>query len=179
MHRDRHRFKALLDSAAVMFSMLLFSLSANPGRTAPDFAGSVLAAHNRERMRLGLAGLDWSDRLAGEAAQWARKLASEGRLRHANQQERAGAGENLWMGTSGFYDTETIIGTFTDEKALFVSGSFPHVSRSGRWQDVGHYTQIIWPDTREVGCATAEAQGREVVVCRYWPAGNWVGHTVG
>ena len=39
----------------------------------------------------------------------------------------------------------------------------------------GHYTQLVWNDTREVGCAVASEPGREVWVCNYDPPGNWVG----
>jgi hypothetical protein len=39
----------------------------------------------------------------------------------------------------------------------------------------GHYTQLIWSDTREVGCAVARDPAREVWVCNYDPPGNWVG----
>jgi hypothetical protein len=38
----------------------------------------------------------------------------------------------------------------------------------------GHYTQLVWNDTREVGCAVASEPGREVWVCNYDPPGNWV-----
>lgn len=165
--------------AAAVFTALLLAFGTVPAYTSPNFAGSVLAAHNRERMRLGLSGLDWNPRLADGAAQWARKLAVDGRLQHSNLDQRSGAGENLWMGTAGHYSTEHMIGSFTEEKALFVPGRFPDVSRSGRWQDVGHYTQMIWPETREVGCAIAQARGFDVMVCRYWPAGNWIGQPVG
>src|SRR5712691_6171246 len=39
----------------------------------------------------------------------------------------------------------------------------------------GYYTQIVWRDTREVGCGVARGPGREVWVCDYSPPGNWVG----
>jgi pathogenesis-related protein 1 len=39
----------------------------------------------------------------------------------------------------------------------------------------GHYTQIVWAGTREVGCAVATGGGRQVWVCNYDPPGNWIG----
>lgn len=178
------RIRGAWHRAAAFCAALLLAVGPLPAltvaaHTTPGFAGTILVAHNQERMRLGLASLSWNPRLADEAARWAEKLAQEGRLEHSNRQQRSGTGENLWMGTAGYYSTDHMIGAFTREKALFVAGRFPDVSLSGRWQDVGHYTQMIWPETREVGCAMAEAHGRDIMVCRYWPAGNWVGQPVG
>ncbi len=100
-------------------------------------------------------------------------------MRHASQSERKSAGENLWMGTAGMFSVEHMISAFVSEKRDFRPGKFPEISRTGRWQDVGHYSQMIWPTTREVGCAIAEKKGQEVLVCRYWPGGNWIGESVG
>jgi hypothetical protein len=140
-------------------------------------AERLLAEHNRERDRTGVPRLAWNDRLAGEALAWAQKLAREGTLRHASEAENGGAGENLWMGTAGYFAPERMIGAFVNERRFYQHGNFPDVSRTGKWQDVGHYTQLVWRDTREVGCALARGSGNDVLVCRYWPAGNWMGES--
>ena len=51
----------------------------------------------------------------------------------------------------------------------------PAVSRTGDWSQVAHYTQIVWPATQRVGCATASNRSNDYLVCRYLPAGNVVG----
>ena len=71
-----------------------------------------------------------------------------------------------------------MIGFFVEEKRHFRPGNFPEVSRTGQWSDVGHYTQVIWPGTRELGCAIARTRSDEVLVCRYWPAGNVWGERI-
>jgi uncharacterized protein YkwD len=141
-----------------------------------SFAQRLLNAHNAERSRIGIAPLSWSPDLATQAQVWADSLARRGVFEHSK--ERGEAGENLWMGTSGYYAPEAMIGAFVGEGQYFRSGKFPDVSSTGRWQDVGHYTQLIWPATRQVGCALAEGNGRDVLVCRYFPAGNWMGQQV-
>jgi hypothetical protein len=140
-------------------------------------AERLLAEHNRERERTGVPRLAWNDRLAGEAQAWARTLASDGALRHAPQSVSGGAGENLWMGTAGYFAPESMVEAFVAERSLYQHGKFPEVSRTGNWKDVGHYTQVVWRQTREVGCAVARGEGNDYLVCRYWPAGNWVGET--
>ena len=140
-----------------------------------QFAQTLLIEHNRARDEAGVPRLRWSVKLAGDAQGWAQRLAQEGGMRHASQSESDGAGENLWMGSAGYYGPEAMVGSFVEEKHNFLPGAFPRVSRTGRWEDVGHYTQVVWRDTREVGCAVARNGRDDFLVCRYWPAGNWMG----
>jgi len=39
----------------------------------------------------------------------------------------------------------------------------------------GHYTQIVWRDTKELGCGVARGGDREIWVCDYSPPGNYQG----
>jgi hypothetical protein len=142
---------------------------------ANPFAEQLLERHNVERDRKGAARLTWSRKLAQEAQGWADRLAIENTLRHADQATRGGAGENLWMGSAGYYSAVQMIDGFLAERQHYRPGAFPNVSRTGRWEDVGHYTQIIWPGTQEVGCAVSRNSTNDFLVCRYWPAGNTVG----
>ncbi|MFN3863522.1 MAG: CAP domain-containing protein [Erythrobacter sp.] len=131
-----------------------------------------LDAHNLAREEVGLPPLAWSDRLARDAEVWARHLAQSNRYDHASPDVRRGQGENLWRGPKGYWTAREKIGFFLAEKRHFRPGNFPDISRTGRWSDAAHYTQIIWPQTREVGCALAQTASDDVLVCRYWPAGN-------
>ncbi|TAD74028.1 MAG: SCP-like extracellular [Sphingomonadales bacterium] len=148
-----------------------------PADPVPD-ARDWIDAHNLARDDVGLPPLVWSDRLAQDAAGWARHLASTGRYDHASPDIRKGQGENLWRGPRGYWTAWEKVGFFVAEKRHFRPGNFPDVSRTGRWSDVGHYTQVIWPQTREVGCAVAHTSSDEVLVCRYWPAGNVWGQRI-
>ena len=68
-----------------------------------------------------------------------------------------------------------MVGHWVTERRDFVNAPTPGFSRTGRWQDVAHYTQIIWRGTSAVGCAVAANARDEYLVCRYAPAGNVVG----
>ena len=146
---------------------------AQPG---PSFAQRLLVAHNLERDRVGVPRLKWSNKLAGQAQDWADTLARTNRFEHA--EDRAGAGENLWMGPATRYSAEAMIGGFVEEVRHFRVGQFPNVSMTGSWHDVGHYTQLVWRGTQEVGCAVARGGRNDILVCRYWPAGNVIGERV-
>jgi hypothetical protein len=135
-------------------------------------AAQALALHNEERARLGVPPLAWSCTLERGAALWAEALVRRGALEHASGSARDGSGENLWMGTAGRFPVERMVGRFIEEKHLYHHDRFPEISRTGNWADVGHYSQVVWRDTRELGCALARGTASDVLVCRYRPAGN-------
>lgn len=140
-----------------------------------NFDQRVLAAHNRERSALGLAPMAWDPALAASARNWADTLARTGRFEHAPFNPGNPEGENLWAGTRGYFSVEAKVDAWLREKQHFVPGVFPNNSRTGRVEDVGHYTQIVWRNTGKVGCALAAGAAEEVLVCRYAEPGNWRG----
>lgn len=166
--------------AAIVAPLIALSaaggVAAQRSESQPNgFARQLLSLHNRARDEAGVPRLAWSNKLAQEAQGWAQLLAREGRMRHASHEEANDAGENLWMGSAGYFGPDAMIGAFVDERQHYVHAAFPQVSRTGRWQDVGHYTQLVWRNTQQVGCAVARGERDDFLVCRYWPAGNWVG----
>ncbi len=170
------KFAPLLAAFAVVGTS---GAAAQPRGVESSFAYRLLAAHNTERDRAGLPRLAWSSRLAQEAQTWAVTLSKKGTLEHASNAQRRNMGENLWMGAAGYYSAETMVDGFLSERTKFRPGTFPQVSRTGNWSDVGHYTQIIWPTTTEVGCAVAKGTINDFLVCRYNPPGNTFGQKVG
>jgi hypothetical protein len=154
---------------------LILGLGAAAPATASDFDSAILAAHNRERAAVAVPPLIWSDALARDAAGWAAHLATLGRAVHSKPEERAHEGESLWQGTAGAYSADEIVGGWAAEKKDFVMGTFPNVSAAGDWHVVGHYTQLVWRKTTDVGCAKTNAGAWDIVVCRYSPAGNLIG----
>ncbi len=135
----------------------------------------ILDVHSRARARVGLPPLAWNDDLAAAARNHAATLARVGALRHAERQSGEPQGENLWAGTRGAYAYREMVAAWAEEAADFINAPAPRFSRTGQWQDVGHYAQIIWRDTREVGCAVASDPREDYLVCRYRPAGNVIG----
>jgi len=58
----------------------------------------------------------------------------------------------------------------TSEKNVFQG--LPSVTGSNT---VGHYTQMVWKSTTQVGCGTATSNNYAVLSCRYTPPGNVIG----
>ncbi len=139
-------------------------------------AQEILNTHNDYRAAVGVAPLVWSERLTRHASDWAEHLTARRLFKHSSVPDE---GENLWMGTSGAFSYRYMIDDFGSEQRYFKSGRFPEVSRTGSWQDVGHYTQMIWKETQAVGCAGYDGpDGNYRLVCRYSPPGNVIGEPV-
>lgn len=164
--------KALLAAGLLALGAPLLTGAVTADRS---FQQRLLAAHNMERARVGVAPLDWNPHLAASAQQWADHLATTGQFRHSPDDPADPQGENLWEGTRGYFSVEDKVGAWIREKQFFRQGTFPANSTTGRVEDVGHYTQLVWRDTREVGCAEARSSGEEVLVCRYSSPGNYRG----
>jgi uncharacterized protein YkwD len=136
----------------------------------------LIAAHNKYRAEVDEAGLAWSDSLAERAQAWAEHLANDAHtLSHSHV---AGIGENLAMWTSGRASLTQLVDLWGGEKKYFIQAAFPDVSTTGDWRSVGHYTQMIWRDTTEVGCGLATGGGYDYLACEYAPQGNFMGRTV-
>jgi hypothetical protein len=140
-------------------------------------AAQILAAHNYERALVGAPPLVWDQELADHAASYGPVLGRLGDLRHSPRETRPGERENLAMAWHGTMTPAAIVGLWADEKKLMQPGLFPEVSRSGNWEDVGHYTQMVWPSTTHVGCAIYSTNW-DYMICRYTPPGNEDGKPV-
>jgi cysteine-rich secretory family protein len=142
-----------------------------------NFDSRLLAAHNRERTSAGIAPLAWNESLAADASQWADHLAELNDLEHSpdDPDDMDPQGENLWLGTHSHFTPEDMVGMWIEEKSHFKPGVFPDNSRTGDLEDVGHYTQLMWRDTAQVGCAKETNEEYDILVCRYAAAGNVIG----
>lgn len=164
-------------TAALAASAPLIGASVDRGA---GFDARILAAHNRERAAVGVPALAWDEKLAADAKSWADALAETGTFAHspADPTDPEVQGENLWAGTRGAWSPEEMVGLWIAEKRDFRPGVFPAVSKSGDLEKVGHYTQLIWRNTRKVGCALARGAREDVLVCRYSEGGNVIGERV-
>lgn len=167
-YRSISRFAAL---SLVLLSPLMMGAKS----LTYDFQERLLGAHNSERAAMGVAPLKWDPALAASAQGWADYLAATGAFEHSPENEANPEGENLWAGSKGYYSLENMVDAWVREKQYFRPGTFPRNSTTGKVEDVGHYTQLIWRATGAVGCAKAASVEEDILVCRYSEAGNYIG----
>jgi len=172
MAARRPSSRALRRIAVLGMALALLTGTVGPERS---FRDRLLTAHNAERAAVGVGPLAWNAHLAASAQDWADHLAATGQFRHAPETLADPQGENLWAGTRGYFSLEDMVGAWGREKRFFRQGTFPANSTTGRVEDVGHYTQLVWRDTSDVGCAEARGAGEDVLVCRYASPGNYRG----
>lgn len=165
--------QSLLRCAAALVSPVLLGAT----DLSVNLEERLLAAHNRERAALAIPALRWSPALAASARGWADRLATAGAFEHyhPNPADRDPQGENLWAGTRGAFGPEAMVAAWVAEKRHYRVGAIPNVSATGRFDDVGHYTQVMWRRSHAVGCALGRGRDEDVLVCRYSEGGNVIG----
>jgi pathogenesis-related protein 1 len=156
-----------LESDAMRFALLLLLIpAAMPGDDLSDLAREMLAAHNAARAKVQVKPLAWSADLARRAQEWANKLLEGNQLSH---QKKVSYGQNLYETRGGRASAAKVVETWAAE-----ASEYDYEKNRCRGQ-CGHYTQVVWSGTREIGCAVARNASREVWVCDYNPPGNYVG----
>jgi pathogenesis-related protein 1 len=141
-------------------------------------AEEIVRAHNAWRRRAGVLPLGWAADLAARAQARASYLAGhECDIVHGPLP--ADVGENLaWVGSVravGHKDElDAVTPTWVIDKWGAESADYSAERNTcAPNRQCGHYTQIVWPTTAEVGCGMAVCPTLDQVwVCNYRPKGN-------
>ena len=149
----------------------------------------ILNVHNGRRSNeFTDSPLSYSLELERKAKAYADVLAKNGKQEHDPENLKNGYGENLFAHSTDRYIRieEAMTHWYDDEKAIYTYETDEcNTSKINLQNDVkstcGHYTQVVWQETKEVGCATAiytdqnsSYYGGSVYVCKYSKAGNVV-----
>ncbi len=135
---------------------------------------TLLRLHNERRAARGVAPLEWSEELSSYAQEWADYLSTHGcSLKHrpSDGPYKQRHGENLYMGTIGFYEISDGVNDWYNELRLYDGSPISNAN----FHEVGHYTQMMWNGTTKLGAAVAYCNGNFILVCNYDPPGNVLG----
>jgi uncharacterized protein YkwD len=162
-------------------------LGSSNNETAANFTNNILAVHNTERATVGVPPLVWSDKLAADAKTWADYMATTHNFRHDTAHlGNLGEGENLNAIVYNLGDppsTAKLQEGWVNEKNYYQQWATNSLPKTANWTGwyPGHYNQMVWNTSKEVGCATGFTSGlstdtRGVYLdCRYSPPGNYFG----
>merc|ERR1712172_227372 len=137
------------------------------------FRQDSLAAHNSYRAKHGVAALKISAELNALAQEWAENLIAEGKFYHRPNNNN---GENIYMsgGMAAQELAQGAVDSWYSEIEDYKFGKEP--SRGG--PVTGHFTQVVWKGSTEVGVGVALEGSKVVVVANYSPPGNFGGQYV-
>ena len=134
-------------------------------------AVGATAAHNEWRVRVGVPRVRWNAELAAGAQAYADTCPSD----HSTYDYRANTGgfsqvgECLWGGTNVLEG----VAAFVAEREDYDFGT---VITNTNYLTFGHYTQVVWEETTDIGCAVGSC-GTYPTVCWYGATGNYTGET--
>lgn len=128
-----------------------------------DFQDIMVEEHNAKRALHGVGNLTWSTTLQEAAEEFASQYDCSGILTHS----KLPYGENIALG----YSSVDAVDAWYDEISKY-NYDDPKFSEA-----TGHFTQVVWKDTTELGCARINCAGYygQYTLCEYNPAGNYAG----
>ncbi|KAF6034203.1 glipr2 [Bugula neritina] len=142
--------------------------------TSSRFASECLQAHNEKRKLHGVPKLKLNSELCVLAENWALNLIKGDKLAHSKHEYKGNPlGENIAGKTSTgavteYTGSEVVEQWYSEIKDYDFKG---HTSGL----KTGHFSQVVWKDSKEMGVGMATKGGKCIVVANYTPAGNYIG----
>jgi len=170
-----------------LLSILLLSNAPSFANEPAQFSG-LIESHNLVREKHHVQPLTWSDSLAQYAQQWVEHLADTQNCEMIHRPNYGGGefqqvhGENLFWASAielatgqkqrqQFTPVE-VVRAWAEEENFYNY----QTNQCQEGEDCGHYTQMVWHESQQVGCAIAVcADKSQIWACNYYPRGNYIG----
>lgn len=138
------------------------------------FIDECVKVHNTYRKKHGVSSLSHAKDLSAFAQKWAEHLAASNSFQHSDCMLKGDRlGENIackWSSSGGDYSGKEACDQWYSEISKHDFKTEP------RSTGTGHFTQMVWKGSKEIGVGKAKTSGGKViVVASYRPAGNLVG----
>lgn len=141
------------------------------GEDYGHFEIECLKAHNEYRKLHGAEPLKLTPKLCKYSVEWANELAVKGVIEHRQNPEY---GENVYCTRTpknGDMNGKEPAEQWYREVKSYTFGRQPRCIHS-----CGHFTQVVWKGSRELGVAMAKSHNNYIfVVANYLPPGNIIG----
>ena len=145
----------------MLFACIGLALAVSDAEANNGARAAMVAAHNAWRARVGVPALHYSTALEASAQAWADHLKADNRCQPQHSTPHGKYGENLyWASAIRWSDgrrevqqvtPQMVVASWAGERADYDYAS--NLCKSGKV--CGHYTQVVWKNTREVGCGHA------------------------
>ncbi|KAH8413384.1 hypothetical protein KR009_010470, partial [Drosophila setifemur] len=129
-----------------------------------QFEKEVLDAHNKYRAMHGAPPLTLSPKLNKLATEWAQYLLARNTMQH---RQNSGYGENIYMASGGNLQGTDAVQSWYEEIHHY-NWNNPSFQMS-----TGHFTQVVWKASTELGVGFARRGNTIFIVCNYNPPGNY------
>ena len=123
----------------------------------------IVQHHNDLRRREGAADMElmvWNTSLASLAATWAATC----RRDHPS----GDYGQNIMRAPENKINVTSLVNHWYNEKPNYKGVELECVPG----EKCLHYTQVVWANSRSIGCALHRCSPHSNLVCNYWPTGN-------
>eukprot|EP00927_Polykrikos_kofoidii_P082959 TRINITY_DN8386_c0_g2_i1.p1 TRINITY_DN8386_c0_g2~~TRINITY_DN8386_c0_g2_i1.p1 ORF type:complete len:2036 (-),score=349.70 TRINITY_DN8386_c0_g2_i1:314-6421(-) len=134
----------------------------------------ILSRHNVYRCMHDVPKLRWNTAIADNAKRWARRASEH--IKHSPASERGGIGGFEYIGENIVWGQNMVGALGVDQWYNEFLATANHEGSSNPANEallsnVGHFSQIVWKDTTEMGCGSSGL----LLVCHYGPGGNRMG----
>ncbi|KAI9785240.1 MAG: hypothetical protein M1816_000488 [Peltula sp. TS41687] len=110
------------------------------------FQKAILASHNVFRDQHNATALGWNHSLASSGLKWAKGCV----FKHSG----GPSGENL---AAGYANATAAVSAWAEERKMY------NFAKQGFTHETGHFTQVVWKNTRTVGCGNVLCLGKNDV----------------
>ncbi|KAM0882047.1 hypothetical protein ACQ4PT_032529 [Festuca glaucescens] len=142
--------------------------------TAQNSPQDFVDLHNAARTDVGVEPVIWNNTVAAWAQDYADTHRSDCILEHSPPPRPYG--ENLYGGAGGgaSWSAADAVNSWVSEKA-----GYDHGSNTCLTEPCGHYTQVVWRKSTDIGCARVVCDSGDglFIICSYYPPGNFNGES--
>ena len=133
---------------------------------------NLLTRHNYHRKRHQVDNLVRNSEIESIAQSYSEKLAASRTMEHSqNIYKGQSLGENLYA-CWGSYQIKVNGIEATD--SWYSEISLYNFNKPGYTSGVGHFTQLVWKGSKQLGCGASCQNSYCSVTCNYFPAGNYL-----
>lgn len=177
-----------MKNISIFLFLILLLANASSFASEPAKFSGIINSHNILRAKYQQHPLSWSNSLANYAQQWVNHLATTKNCEMIHRPNYGGGkfqqiyGENLFWASAEIFENGSIKRQTITAKDIVKAWAEEEIfynyqtNQCQDGQDCGHYTQIVWHESQQVGCAIAVCPDKsQIWACNYHPRGNYIG----